>query len=102
MRFRLLRPPWRDLAGPLLAALEKADAIDASSEEKPDRTVLHGVDLEAGAWTEGVIPQKDGPTVILIRGGRKGMRRAILFIEAEDEGVGALRWNADRRTRGET
>lgn len=86
--FRDDPPRWRDLADEIVALLRRADEIDDDKWEPSDTIVLRSADLTA--W--GIPPRRDGPTLLLHRGGRDGKKRLLVYSTGDELPVPSCPW----------
>ncbi len=86
--FRDDPPRWRDLADEIVALLRKADEIDDETWYENDTIVLKAADLTG--W--GIPPRRDGPTLLLHRGGRDGKKRLLVYSTGDDLPVPSCPW----------
>jgi hypothetical protein len=81
-------PRWRDLAEEIVALLRKADEIDDDKWEQNDTIILKSADLTA--W--GIPPRRDGPTLLLHRGGQDGRKRLLIYCTGDELPVLSCPW----------
>lgn len=96
VKFRLLDLLWEDLAGKIVSALKRADEIERAGERELDTIILNAVELSEEPGPLGRGRARSGPTVILLRSGKRRKRRAVIFLEGDGQGFGFQPWGLDR------